>query len=251
MGKALVICAVYFAEMKTAFVLGAILLAIPTASPAQTISGKATVIDGDTLEMPGARIRLQGIDAPEGRQTCPRDGEVWACGEEAAEMLRALVRNRDVVCEMRDRDRYGRLVAQCAADALDLAQVMVEAGLAIALPQFSDAYVQKEARARSLKLGLWSSDFQLPSDYRAADRTPKATIAPHPRPARSQTARASVSRTSDPYSGGCKIKGNRNRKGQWIYHMPGMPYYDQTRPEDIFCTEAQAQKAGYRRAIVK
>ena len=49
----------------------------------------------------------------------------------------------------------------------------------------------------------------------------------------------------------CNIKGNRNRKGQWIYHVPGMPYYDQTRPEEIFCTEAEAQAAGYRRAIVK
>ena len=49
----------------------------------------------------------------------------------------------------------------------------------------------------------------------------------------------------------CNIKGNRNRKGQWIYHLPGMPYYDQTRAEEMFCTEAQAQAAGYRRAIVR
>jgi hypothetical protein len=52
-------------------------------------------------------------------------------------------------------------------------------------------------------------------------------------------------------SSGCVIKGNRNRKGEWIYHVPGMPYYDVTRPEEIFCTEAQGQAAGYRRAIVR
>ena len=52
-------------------------------------------------------------------------------------------------------------------------------------------------------------------------------------------------------SGNCNIKGNRNRKGQWIYHLPGMPYYDRTRPEEIFCTEAEARAAGYRRAIVR
>lgn len=48
----------------------------------------------------------------------------------------------------------------------------------------------------------------------------------------------------------CNIKGNRDRRGQWIYHVPAMPYYDQTRAEDIFCNEAEAQAAGYRRAIV-
>ena len=51
--------------------------------------------------------------------------------------------------------------------------------------------------------------------------------------------------------GSCSIKGNRNRKGQWIYHVPGMPYYDRTRPEEVFCTEAEARAAGYRRAIVR
>ena len=52
-------------------------------------------------------------------------------------------------------------------------------------------------------------------------------------------------------SGNCNIKGNHSRKGEWIYHLPGMPYYDRTRPEEIFCTEAEARAAGYRRAIVK
>jgi hypothetical protein len=47
------------------------------------------------------------------------------------------------------------------------------------------------------------------------------------------------------------IKGNRNRRGQWIYHLPGMPYYNVTRAEEMFCTEADAQAAGYRRAIVR
>jgi hypothetical protein len=47
------------------------------------------------------------------------------------------------------------------------------------------------------------------------------------------------------------IKGNRNRKGQWIYHVPGMPYYEQTRAEEMFCTEAEARAAGYRRAKVR
>lgn len=52
-------------------------------------------------------------------------------------------------------------------------------------------------------------------------------------------------------SSACNIKGNHSRRGEWIYHLPGMPYYEQTRPEAMFCTEAEAQAAGYRRAIVR
>ena len=47
---------------------------------------------------------------------------------------------------------------------------------------------------------------------------------------------------------GCLIKGNRNRRGEWIYHLPGKPYYSETRAEEMFCSEAEAQAAGYRRS---
>jgi hypothetical protein len=83
-----------------------------------------------------------------------------------------------------------------------------------------------------------------PQDYRAAQRGATAFARPQQRQSRVQTFAA-------PAAGSCSIKGNRNRKGQWIYHLPGMPYYAQTRAEEMFCTEAQAQAAGYRRAIVQ
>jgi hypothetical protein len=46
------------------------------------------------------------------------------------------------------------------------------------------------------------------------------------------------------------IKGNRGQHG-WVYHLPGMPYYEQTHAEEMFCSEAQARAAGYRRARVQ
>ena len=93
-----------------------------------------------------------------------------------------------------------------------------------------------ETRARAAKLGLWASTFELPEDYRAAERE---RAVPPPRPARA----SAPARTS-----GWLIKGNHSRRGEWIYHLPGMPYYNETRAEAMFCTEAEAQAAGYRRS---
>lgn len=222
------------------------LFALSAASPvlAQTIAGRAEVTDGDSLTVAGVSIRLHGIDAPEGRQTCRRDSTDWACGQEAAARLSAFIGDRPVRCEPRDTDQYGRTVATCFAGSLDLAGAMAEAGWALALPQFSDAYVGDEARARASRWGIWSSEFMAPAEWRAAQREIAAEHARTPAP-----ARQSMPTVAPP--SGCVIKGNRNRRGEWIYHMPGMPYYEQTRPEEWFCTEAQAQAAGYRRAIVR
>jgi hypothetical protein len=97
---------------------------------------------------------------------------------------------------------------------------------------------------------MWAGTFQMPSDYRHAGDAPV--------PVRSKTAperRVSRAVSSDDWSGrasgGCNIKGNRNRKVQWIQGVPGVPRYDGTRADGVFCTGAEARAAGYRRAIVR
>lgn len=152
--------------MKWLFVIG--LALTPVFASAQDISGSARAMDGDSLDMAGIVVRLHGVDAPELNQTCAREGQSWACGKEASAKLAQLVNGAELQCEQRDVDDYDRIVARCTARQVDLGQAMVEAGLAVALPQFSDRYLGAEARAKTLKLGIWASDFQQPVDYRAA-----------------------------------------------------------------------------------
>jgi hypothetical protein len=125
---------------------------------------------------------------------------------------------------------------------------MVAVGLAVAYRRYSSDYVSAEASARENKFGLWAGQFESPSDYRHFEESqPQTKPIPHRLSRKATTSSGWAARAK----ANCNIKGNRNRKGQWIYHVPGMPYYDQTRPEEIFCTEAEALAAGYRRAIVK
>ena len=225
--------------------LSLLALAITCTAPshAQIVLGPARAVDGDTLEVSGKRVRLFGIDAPESDQTCQKDGVSFACGQIATQQLEALVEGKQVECRGSSVDQYGRLLAVCTAGPEQLNQVMVEHGWAVAYRQYSDDYNAAELRAKSNHLGIWSSKFMLPSDYRHSKLPPALAALP---------AKRQHTNVQPPqWTGGCLIKGNRNRRGEWIYHIPGMPYYEQTRAEDMFCTEAQAQAAGYRRAIVR
>ncbi|WP_170304725.1 thermonuclease family protein [Croceicoccus estronivorus] len=197
--------------------------------------------------MTGTVIRLLGIDAPEEKQTCQRDGIDWPCGREAKQQLAALVDGKQIYCQQQGSDRSGHIVAVCTAGEIDLAQALASAGLALALPAETQDYAMPAARAKQFKLGIWSSEFTEPALWRAAHPDSE------PKPTPTLQATRPPQRAQRVYRNhfGCAIKGNRNRKGEWIYHLPGMPYYDATRPEDLFCTEAEAQAAGYRRAIVR
>src|SRR6185295_14474596 len=90
-------------------------LLVSWAAAAADLTGQASVIDGDTIEIHDQRIRLFGIDAPESRQTCEAAGQTYRCGQQAVLALADRIGQRIVVCEGRDVDRYGRIVAVCRA----------------------------------------------------------------------------------------------------------------------------------------
>jgi endonuclease YncB( thermonuclease family) len=136
---------------------------------ADTLVGQASVVDGDTLEIHGERIRMAGIDAPESRQACIDSlGQQYRCGQVAAFALAGHIGRVVVTCDGKERDRYGRLVATCSAAGVDLSAWMVEQGLAVAYRQYSKAYVPQEEKAKAGHIGLWQGAFQMPWDWRKA-----------------------------------------------------------------------------------
>ncbi|WP_163266935.1 thermonuclease family protein [Chelativorans alearense] len=131
------------------------------------VAGAVTLADGDSLTLAGERIRLRGIDAPELSQECSRNGHAYACGRRARQALAELIGGRAVSCEGWERDRYGRLLARCAAGGRDLGKAMVESGWAISYGDYHGV----EAEARGARRGLWAGTFQTPQDWRAGRRS--------------------------------------------------------------------------------
>ena len=128
------------------------------------------MIDGDTLDLGGVRIRLHGIDAPETKQSCRAGGKQWSCGREAARALASRIGGRSVACQERDRDHYGRVVAVCGLSGADLNGWMVAQGWAFAYRRYSHAYVAEESGARAAKRGVWRGEVVPPWDWRRGKR---------------------------------------------------------------------------------
>ena len=134
------------------------------------VAGTASVIDGDTIEVHGQRIRLHGIDAPESRQLCRLDGKPWQCGKDAANALADKIARRPVTCEDLGRDRYKRIIARCTVAGEDLGQWMVQLGLALACRRYSLDYVDEEVDAQAARRGIWAGQFVRPWEWRRGKR---------------------------------------------------------------------------------
>ena len=138
-----------------------------TATPASPLIGRARVLDGDSLEISGARIRLEGIDAPELRQTCidPK-GQMWSCGQTAAQELRSYVGGRELTCARHGVDRYNRILATCSVpDGSDVNAWVIRQGWAVASGD-AGHYRSEQHAAEAAKRGIWSGTFLLPREWR-------------------------------------------------------------------------------------
>src|SRR5258705_8485908 len=133
-------------------------LSLSSAALADSLSGQASVIDGDTLEIHGTRIRLWGIDAPESSQLCRNDESLqYRCGAKAANELDAFIARRPVDCSPVSLDQYRRTVAVCSIDGVDLAAWLVRKGLALDWPTYSKGKYDKAQRdAEHPGRGIWA-----------------------------------------------------------------------------------------------
>ena len=131
------------------------------------LTGRASVIDGDTIEIHAERIRLEGVDAPESGQSCTdAEGHAWPCGQRAAFALADHIGQKPVHCISSGKDRYRRSLATCDLGGENLNRWLVANGWAVAYRHYSEAYVPDEAIAEEKKRGIWSSTFIMPWDYR-------------------------------------------------------------------------------------
>lgn len=206
-------------------------LSIWSVVAAAEITGKIHVIDADTIEVAGARVRLHAIDAPEMDQHCETQaGLPLACGQWATTQVKRRFGGQMAHCIQRDVDRYGRIVAKCQVGDADMGEVIVAEGWAFAHRRFGLDYDLTEKAAFAAARGLHGVGVQSPAQFRAAKVKARTLV--------------------DPI---CVIKGNISKKGR-IFHVPGQEFYhktkiSETRGERWFCSAAQARDAGWRAAL--
>jgi endonuclease YncB( thermonuclease family) len=144
---------------------------IAVQANAQTIAGRASVIDGDTLEIHGQRIRILNIDAPESRQACQdQDGAAWRCGQQAALALADWIGQQMASCETTKKDRYKRWLARCSVGGVDLATWLAGHGWAVPYRDCKCEVVRDAAdMARLGRVGIWAGSFAMPWEWRKAN----------------------------------------------------------------------------------
>lgn len=148
-----------------------LLLYTSTLAHAEVV-GRASVIDGDTIEISGQRIRLHGVDAPEKGQPCfGVDERPYRCGPIAANALDEFIGQSPVSCHERTTDRYGRLVADCSVRGQDIEEWLVRNGYAMAYRRYSSDYIGAEQEAKNNRRGIWAGTLQPPWEWRKEQRS--------------------------------------------------------------------------------
>lgn len=150
--------------LTSALLLAAIAVAAAWLSRSSdtVVEGRAAIADGDSLQIGETRIRLEGIDAPEFRQTCEISGRQSDCGRRAASHLRQLAGRNEVLCTGWQLDQFDRLLAVCHAGGIELNRRMVLDGWAVSF----GGYQTEEAQARQAVRGIWAGRFERPRDWR-------------------------------------------------------------------------------------
>ncbi|MCH9765170.1 MAG: hypothetical protein K0U34_04155 [Alphaproteobacteria bacterium] len=195
---------------------------------AETLTGRATVLDGGHLRIARQTIRLDDIEALLPAQTCETSrARTWRCGRSATAKLKRLVRRRRITCTIAGEGTEGIKRATCSVAERDLGAELVRLGYAFAAPGLLTNYKSEEAEARANKRGIWQGTALRPAEYRAARWQQATKKAP----------------------GGCPIKGRVHRRKR-LYALPWDRGYDRVRVRERrggqwFCSEQEARQAGF------
>jgi endonuclease YncB( thermonuclease family) len=242
-------------QLAAATVIATVIMALfyEAALGRDPISGVPLIVDGDTVSLGSTKIRLEGIDAPESDQLCLNStGKAWNCGISSRDELAKRTLGQVWKCYPTGVDRYNRTLARCEAGGEDIQRWMVRNGWALSFVRYSRAYDADEAEAKSAKAGIWAGAFIAPWDWRG--RNPRTVILGSVVvPTNAQALLISPRLAQVPVTADCAIKGNVNRKGECIFHMPGSRYYDVVKMDLAkgkrwFCTPNEAEAAGCRAA---
>lgn len=204
------------------------------------------VIDGDTVKIKLSNgneetVRLLLVDTPE---TVHPTKSVQPFGPEASQFAKELMpANSEVEVELgiSERDKYGRLLAYFYVDGKMVNKLLLEKGLArvayVYAPntKYVDEFEAIQKKAQTKEVGIWSIENYVTS--RGFNDTETKT---KPKPQTPVTENKACTEPS--------IKGNINSNGEKIYHIPSGQYYQITKAEEMFCTEKDAQKAGFRKS---
>ena len=162
---------------------------------AETLSGQATIIDGDTVRVGETTIHLHGIDAPEMNQFCrDKKDKRFNCGHAAMRRLFLYIGADPLDCTIKTHNEDGSLAATCRVksyfrqtengasrgEKFDVSLEMVLTGYAFAnraqasanRAQASD-YTGAEKRARTKGMGFWSGRIEPPWEWRTQPKDAK------------------------------------------------------------------------------
>jgi endonuclease YncB( thermonuclease family) len=220
----------------------------------------AIVRDGDTIQLGDVTYRLDGIDAPEFDQLCIDDhADPWTCGIEARDQLSKLIAGHSVHCDDLGPDKTSkkRHLGVCSVEGqtVSLNQQLLRQGLALSVAgSASTRFAADALSAQDAKTGLWKGCFVTPKEFRIGKKD-GALLGAACRPDRDKEIRSVLFPEDFAAPAGCTIKGKfavraRVTFNVGIYHLRGCPSYPAiTQPERWFCSEDDAQAAGFRKAF--
>jgi endonuclease YncB( thermonuclease family) len=227
------------------------------ASPA--CAAGAVARDGDTIQLGDTVFRLDGVDAPEFDQTCIDDhADPWTCGVEARDQLTKLIGGRAVHCDDLGSDKAFKKrhlgVCTTEGETASLNQALVRAGFAVSSEPAAKLHLKEDAdAAKAAGRGIWKGCFVAPQEFRAGKKD-GVLLGASCRADRDAAIRAVLFPDDPTMPPACSIKGKLAVRARFtgnvgLYHLQGcVGYPTLTRPDRWFCSEDDAQAAGFRRA---